>query len=178
MMMYSRIRSVGANIKCVARLFCSSSGTTSNGAPGAAGGGIIVVVGLHLSEIGQRVLDSGRDEEEASSEAEVDEGGRSRRREVRADQEEAPRIEASHFLRGGWANVHFTLFGKANIADIDVNEIDLETRLARNERAPEAWDVNMQVLEAKAEAKSLSVHCFQFLVLIFASNSWLLFVGT
>lgn len=73
----------------------------SGGAPGAAGGGITVAVGLHRSEIGERVLGGGRDEEEAASETEVDEGGRSGRREVRADQEEAPRIEASHCLRGG-----------------------------------------------------------------------------
>ena len=31
----------------------------------------------------------------------MDEGGRSRQREVCADQEEAPRIEVSHCLRGG-----------------------------------------------------------------------------
>jgi len=70
-------------------------------APGAAGGGVAVSFGLHCDEIGERVLGRRWDEEEAASEAEVDEGGCSRRREVRTNQEEAPRIEASHCLRGG-----------------------------------------------------------------------------
>jgi len=33
----------------------------SGGAPGAAGGGITVAIGLHLAEIGERVLGRGRD---------------------------------------------------------------------------------------------------------------------
>jgi len=73
----------------------------SGRAPGAAGRGVAVSFGLHWDEIRERVLGRGWDEEEAASEAEVDEGGHSRRREVRANQEEAPGIEASHCLRGG-----------------------------------------------------------------------------
>jgi len=57
----------------------------SGRAPGPAGGGVAVSVGLHCAEIGERVLGRGWDEEEAASEAEVDEGGRPWRREVRTD---------------------------------------------------------------------------------------------
>ena len=73
----------------------------SGWAPGTVGGGITVVVGLHLAEVRDRVFDRGRDEEETASEVKMDEGGRSRQREVSAYQEEAPRIEVSHCLRGG-----------------------------------------------------------------------------
>nr|XP_007140618.1 hypothetical protein PHAVU_008G127300g [Phaseolus vulgaris]ESW12612.1 hypothetical protein PHAVU_008G127300g [Phaseolus vulgaris] len=53
----------------------------SGGAPGAFGGGITITVGLHLAEVGDRVFGRGRDEEEATFEVKMDEGGRSRQRE-------------------------------------------------------------------------------------------------
>ena len=74
----------------------AAAAADSGSAPCAACRGVAVAIGLHRAEIGERVLGGGRDEEEASAEAEVDEGIDPRRGQVRADQEEASRTEAPH----------------------------------------------------------------------------------